>query len=535
MASFPATIKTFTTKENVVHVVDADHPNTSEAEITAIETVLGTNPHQSAARATNYSSVKARMEAMETDYRLLTNHDSHALLGGLGGDDHAQYLRTDGTRAFTGLTAIAGTPVAVAIGDAAGAGTGVLLARSNHVHSVAGAAPVASTVTDTQAEGSAVTFARSDHRHAREGFGAVVGETAYGIAPANGAAATVARSDHTHGTPSLTADTPVAHTMATTGAVGAAGAPARADHRHGMPGYGALGDIVDATGPGVAKAAGSSDKVARADHSHGSLAEVAVQGPVGVIVAFGADTPPTGWLSCDGVFVTQAAYPALFAVIGHRWNGGVDPGDGTFRLPPLNNQNRVLRGAAASGGVAAVNHTHASTATTSATTHAHGASAAAGSNHTHWIAGNTGTESADHGHGIGGSVHFRDSGSVHGNHVHGVEIASGVASQNHEHIVASGAGGNVTTSGVNRDHQHQVSGSTGYPAGAPGHDHGFNGWSGGRDTVHSHGIGFTSGGEASHGHGITVNNETTHVHGVNMTNAAATAVPTADVVYIIKT
>lgn len=49
-------------------------------------------------------------------------------------DNHTQYLKTDGTRAFTGLTAIGGSPVASAPADTASDGSGVTLARANHRH-----------------------------------------------------------------------------------------------------------------------------------------------------------------------------------------------------------------------------------------------------------------------------------------------------------------------------------------------------------------------------------------------------------------
>jgi hypothetical protein len=42
-ASYPAAVKTFTTKENNVDVYDADHINDQQNEITAIETELGTD------------------------------------------------------------------------------------------------------------------------------------------------------------------------------------------------------------------------------------------------------------------------------------------------------------------------------------------------------------------------------------------------------------------------------------------------------------------------------------------------------------
>jgi hypothetical protein len=54
-ASYPAAVKTFTTKENNVDVYDADHINDQQNEITAIETELGTDVAGSAA------TLKARL------------------------------------------------------------------------------------------------------------------------------------------------------------------------------------------------------------------------------------------------------------------------------------------------------------------------------------------------------------------------------------------------------------------------------------------------------------------------------------------
>lgn len=53
----------------------------------------------------------------------------------------------------------------------------------------------------------------------------------------------------------------------------------------------------------------------------------------GDIKMSGRATPTSGWLLCDGTFKSQTTYPDLYAAIGHTHNGGVDPGDGTFRLP----------------------------------------------------------------------------------------------------------------------------------------------------------------------------------------------------------
>ncbi len=55
--------------------------------------------------------------------------------------------------------------------------------------------------------------------------------------------------------------------------------------------------------------------------------------PVGVIVPFAGETPPTGWLMCDGAEVSRATYADLYAVIGNAYGNG--DGSTTFNLPNL--------------------------------------------------------------------------------------------------------------------------------------------------------------------------------------------------------
>ena len=56
--------------------------------------------------------------------------------------------------------------------------------------------------------------------------------------------------------------------------------------------------------------------------------------PVGAIQPYTGDTPPEGWLLCDGLSVSDETYPALFAVIGTKFGDGSD-GNGNFNLPDL--------------------------------------------------------------------------------------------------------------------------------------------------------------------------------------------------------
>lgn len=73
-----------------------------------------------------------------------------------------------------------------------------------------------------------------------------------------------------------------------------------------------------------------------------SAPEVAVDSPVGIVVAFAGKTAPAGWLLCDGRAVNRAHFAALFAVIGT--SHGVGDGQTTFNLPDY--RGRFLRGVA---------------------------------------------------------------------------------------------------------------------------------------------------------------------------------------------
>jgi hypothetical protein len=61
----------------------------------------------------------------------------------------------------------------------------------------------ASAVGDTALAGATQRWADAAHRHAREGFGAAVATTKFGLAKSDGAASDLARRDHGHGTPGL--------------------------------------------------------------------------------------------------------------------------------------------------------------------------------------------------------------------------------------------------------------------------------------------------------------------------------------------
>lgn len=84
MASFPSSVVSFSTRSDNTDTVFAAHMNAVQDEIVAIETELGTAPKNSTARSTNYGSVDARLEALETDYSL-TSHTHSGYLATTGG------------------------------------------------------------------------------------------------------------------------------------------------------------------------------------------------------------------------------------------------------------------------------------------------------------------------------------------------------------------------------------------------------------------------------------------------------------------
>lgn len=62
--------------------------------------------------------------------------------------------------------------------------------------------------------------------------------------------------------------------------------------------------------------------------------------PSGAVFWFAANSPPTGYLECDGSAVSRSTYAALFAVVGTTF--GVGDGSTTFDLPDL--RGEFIRG-----------------------------------------------------------------------------------------------------------------------------------------------------------------------------------------------
>ena len=76
------------------------------------------------------------------------------------------------------------------------------------------------------------------------------------------------------------------------------------------------------------------------DGKHYSDIETNLKVPVGTIIAFASDTPPNGFLECNGAEISRTDYNDLFNVIGTTFGAG--NGSTTFNLPDL--RGEFIRG-----------------------------------------------------------------------------------------------------------------------------------------------------------------------------------------------
>lgn len=98
-ASYPSSIRSFSTKRNTLDIVDASDPNSLQEEVVAIESTLGVNPNIStspsssgsfANTATTFASLSARLANIEI---------------GVVSDAHTQYIKRTGNETLTNAVA----------------------------------------------------------------------------------------------------------------------------------------------------------------------------------------------------------------------------------------------------------------------------------------------------------------------------------------------------------------------------------------------------------------------------------------------
>lgn len=92
-ATYPSSVRSFTTKVNNIDIIDAAHPNVLQEEVVAIESTLGVNPQVSSgltgsyvSASTTFPTVSARLDNIER---------------GISGDTHTQYVRVAGGSTIT--------------------------------------------------------------------------------------------------------------------------------------------------------------------------------------------------------------------------------------------------------------------------------------------------------------------------------------------------------------------------------------------------------------------------------------------------
>jgi microcystin-dependent protein len=113
---------------------------------------------------------------------------------------------------------------------------------------------------------------------------------------------------------------------------------------------------------GVVKGPTGATGATGATGSTGSTGPTGPNGAVtGMMTMFGAASPPTGWLLCDGSAVSRTTYSALYGVIGTTF--GVGDGSSTFNLPnmQLKQPRQDTSNLGVSGGTTPATHDHSLT------------------------------------------------------------------------------------------------------------------------------------------------------------------------------
>lgn len=107
--------------------------------------------------------------------------------------------------------------------------------------------------------------------------------------------------------------------------------------------------------PNIVRVAGRAGQYYIIDYVTGTPNQLGSVPVTGTIPYFG-DDEPLNWAKPVGQFISQADYPVAFSKLGHKANNGIDPGDGTFRLPDMRDKTMVgtsaTKAAGSTGGAA---------------------------------------------------------------------------------------------------------------------------------------------------------------------------------------
>jgi len=71
--------------------------------------------------------------------------------------------------------------------------------------------------------------------------------------------------------------------------------------------------------------------------------------PIGGLIGYAGDSPPAGFLTCNGAALNRQAYKGLFSIIGTDY--GVGDGSTTFNVPTRLQASQIFAGNATAGTV----------------------------------------------------------------------------------------------------------------------------------------------------------------------------------------
>jgi hypothetical protein len=94
-ASYPLSVRPFTTKVNVIDIVDASHPNSLQEEVVAIESTIGLNPALSTSPSPTGTFIST-----STQFNTLNQRLANIEIGIIS-DSHSQYVKRAGNDAIT--------------------------------------------------------------------------------------------------------------------------------------------------------------------------------------------------------------------------------------------------------------------------------------------------------------------------------------------------------------------------------------------------------------------------------------------------
>jgi hypothetical protein len=141
-ASYPSSVRPFTTKTNILSVIDAADPNTLQEEVVAIETTLGINPALSTSvvstdtflgTSSQYSTVALRLANIER---------------GIVGDSHTQYVKKAGADTIVNVAA---NSIGLTVRGAASQSANLMEWKTSAGTTVASVSPVG-TITASKLE-----------------------------------------------------------------------------------------------------------------------------------------------------------------------------------------------------------------------------------------------------------------------------------------------------------------------------------------------------------------------------------------------